>query len=208
MSAPPSRPAAAASASIACGSETSASTASASPPPATIASTVARSASGCRPAASTRAPRSASSAAVAAPMPLAAPVTIAVLPAKDTRRMLGLERLRDRRDVAVIGPAAAADQLELRQLGAKLRVECAQLDRIAGVEGRRLIELGMALAGGVGAHAADAVRPVAVEDIREVLGVRAVDHEGVGRRLGVSLLDRAAQRLAARQPPRRLQRAR
>ena len=44
-----------------------------------------RSSSGCSPAATTRAPRSASSRAVARPMPVAAPVTIAVLPSTDIR---------------------------------------------------------------------------------------------------------------------------
>jgi hypothetical protein len=50
--------------------------------------TVACSASGCRSTASTRAPRAASSRAVAAPIPVAAPVTIAFLPATDTGRIL------------------------------------------------------------------------------------------------------------------------
>ena len=73
----------AATASMAAGSERSASTAIASPPAAVIAATVSRSRSGCRPAATTRAPRSASSCAVARPIPVPAPVTIAVLPATD-----------------------------------------------------------------------------------------------------------------------------
>ncbi len=73
----------AATRSIASGSDMSASTAIASPPAPVIASTVSRSLSGCRPAATTRAPRCASSCAVARPIPVAAPVTIAVLPATD-----------------------------------------------------------------------------------------------------------------------------
>src|SRR5262245_15738931 len=84
MSVPPKASAArAATASIAAGSDTSASTATASPPAAVIASTVSDSRSGCSPAATTRAPREASSCAVARPIPVAAPVTIAVLPATD-----------------------------------------------------------------------------------------------------------------------------
>src|SRR3954465_5693650 len=72
----------AATASMASGSDTSASNAVAPSIPATVS----RSFSGCSPTASTCAPRSASSRAVAAPMPVAAPVTIAVLPERDTGR--------------------------------------------------------------------------------------------------------------------------
>ena len=68
---------------MAAGSDTSASTATASPPAATIPATVSRSRSGCRPAATTRAPALGEQTAVARPMPVPAPVTIAVLPATD-----------------------------------------------------------------------------------------------------------------------------
>src|SRR5689334_6988702 len=160
MSAPPSRSAASATASIWAGSETSACTAIASPP---MAATVASSCSGWSPAASTRAPRSASSVAVAAPMPVAAPVTIAVLPATDTGRTLVLPGLRDRRDVAVIGPAAAADELQLGQLGPQLGVACGEVRGVAVVQCLGLVELGVRLARRIGTDSADALRPVAVE---------------------------------------------
>src|SRR5262249_17352307 len=163
---PPSRCAASATASICAGSETSACTAIAFPP---IALTVASSCSGWSPTASTRAPRSASRVAVAAPMPVAAPVTIAVFPATDTGGMLVAHRLRDRRDVAVIGAAAAAEQLELGQLGPQFGVKGAQLGRVAAVERVGLVELRVTHPGGVRADAADALRPLAVEHGREVL---------------------------------------
>src|SRR5262249_51947768 len=73
----------AATSAIAVGSDRSACAATASPPASVIALTVASSSSGCRPAATTLAPRCAKSSAVARPIPVAAPVTIAFLPARE-----------------------------------------------------------------------------------------------------------------------------
>ena len=105
----------------------------------------------------------------------------------------------DRLDVAVVGAAAAAEHVDLRVLLQQLAVFPAELDRIAGVELGRRVELRVAAPRGVGAEAADALDPglVGVEHLGEVGRVGAVDHE-VGRRAAGRLVDgddRLLQRL-------------
>ena len=73
----------------------------------------------------------------------------------------------------VIGAAAPAQDRELRKLGPELGIAAAQIGRIALVELGGLVELGVALGGGVCAQAADPIR----------------------------LVDRLAEGLAARQRP-------
>src|SRR5437588_1852377 len=83
-----------------------------------------------------------------------------------------------------------------------------ELRGIAGVELRRLVELGVAFRRRVRAYAPDAFQPAAVarQNVLEMRRMRTVHHEeldcSVGR--GVDLLDRVTKRLAAREPPIRL----
>ena len=77
--------------------------------------------------------------------------------------------------VPVIGAAAAAQDGELRQLGAQLCVTRAEVDRIALVELLGLVQLRVALARGVGAQTAN---PVAAMPLR----CRARPRSGSGAR--------------------------
>ena len=103
----------------------------------------------------------------------------------------------------MIGPAAAADDRDAREARPQSGVVLAELGRIAVVQLVGLVELGVALRRGVRAQAADPLDPrlADLDRVREMRGVRAVDHEvgGGAVRLGVDLLDRITQRLAARQ---------
>src|SRR6185295_10068445 len=85
-------------------------------------------------------------------------------------------RGRDLLDVPVIGAAATPHHVQPRQPALQLRVLPAQLDRIADVERRRLVQLRVALARGVRAQAPHPLRPglPAVEHALEVSRVRAV----------------------------------
>jgi hypothetical protein len=62
--------------------------------------------------------------------------------------------------VPVIGAAATAEHLDVRQQAAQLPVLFAALNRIADVQRDGGGEFRMVLARGVGAHGADALRPV------------------------------------------------
>src|SRR5690625_2859157 len=84
-------------------------------------------------------------------------------------------------DVAMVGAAAAAQDVELRQPAAQIKVLLAQLQRIAGIEIRRGVELRMAPPGGVAAQTLDSPGPVALEYLLEVGRVSAIYH-GVGGR--------------------------
>ena len=59
----------------------------------------------------------------------------------------------------MIGAAAAAEHVELAEASSQVRVARAEIGRVARVEIRRLVELGVALRGGVGAQAADPLAP-------------------------------------------------
>ena len=82
-----------------------------------------------------------------------------------------------------------------------------ELGRVALVELRRLVELGVGHPGRVGTQALDPAEPsavvgvtVALETRRDVGRVGAVDDEVVGRGLRVDARDRVAQRGAVGQP--------
>jgi len=94
----------------------------------------------------------------------------------------------------VVGSAAPAEHIELREPGAQRRVAGAEVGGIALVELGRPVELGMALGGRVGAQAANAVLPRLTrrEEALEVRGVGAVDH--------VSAVLHQAPFLAEREP--------
>src|SRR5215212_4645655 len=106
--------------------------------------------------------------------------------------------------VAVVGAAASAEHREPRELLLEGHVASSEVLRVALVQLVRLVELGVALGRGVGAHASDPLGPrrSGVEHAGEVARVGAVDHVVGGRavRLVVDLLDRLPQSLAARQP--------
>src|SRR3954470_11476224 len=106
---------------------------------------------------------------------------------------------RDRGHVAKVGAAAAAEDVEPGQPRLDLGVLARELVRIALVEGRRGVELRVALAAGVAAQAAEAAGPGRIGELaREVVGVGAVDHE-VSHRIvarGIDLADRLGEALA------------
>ena len=85
----------------------------------------------------------------------------AAAPGRGGRRVLagGEPGVADRRHVAVIGAAAAAEHVELRAAARGGRVARAEVGRVAGVEFLRLVELGVALGRRVGAQPADPSRP-------------------------------------------------
>src|SRR5215218_3631031 len=118
-------------------------------------------------------------------------------PSQQVREASAQAGFRHGADVAVVGAAAAAEDAKARQALRKLAVLAAELLRVAIVELLRLVELGMAHSRGIGPDAADPVAPgiVAVDDVGEVRGMRAVDHEVGGRPAGlaVGLLDRLPQ---------------
>ena len=130
------------------------------------------------------------------------------------KRHLTIEIVRDRRasaapgegpgdggHVAHVGAAAAAPDVDPGHAAAELEVLGGELRRVAVVERLSTFELLVAQPRGVAADAPDAPRPGrVVEQMEEVIGMRAVDHEVLGgpRSGGVDLLDRLAQRLAAR----------
>jgi hypothetical protein len=108
----------------------------------------------------------------------------------------------------MVGAAAPTEHRDRAQHLGELTVPGGELCGIAGVERLGLVELRMALRGGVRADAADAVDPrrVLLEDVGEMGRVRAVDHVVVRPAAGggVDLSDRVGERLAARQSPVRL----
>ena len=112
----------------------------------------------------------------------------------------------------VIRAAAAAEHGELRHALAQVPVMPGEIDRIAGIEFRRFIELRMALRRGVGAQAADAPHPCLAcgQRIVEMSRMRTVDHVVDRRmaRLPVRALDGGSERLAGSQSAIRLDRER
>ena len=92
--------------------------------------------------------------------------------------------------MAVIGAAAAAQHVDLRMGLHEVAVLPAELDRIAGVEIGGVVQLLVAAPRGVGAQAADALRPALVRfhHALEVGGVGTVDHV-VGRTVRGRLVD-------------------
>ncbi len=62
-------------------------------------------------------------------------------------------------DVAVVGPAAAAEDVESGECPAQFQVLVAELDRVALVQRLALVKLGVALGRGVGPDAADPAPP-------------------------------------------------
>ncbi len=84
--------------------------------------------------------------------------TVVEVSCKVKMRLLGV-RLTDGFDVPVIGAAAAADEGKRRQQSAQQPVFFAKLQRVAHIEIRALVELGMAAFRGVGPQAANALAP-------------------------------------------------
>src|SRR5688500_6416872 len=124
--------------------------------------------------------------------------------------LIGLAKKRragggDLLDVAVVGSATAAHDVQLPQSFLELSVLRTQLGRIADVELGRLVQFGVAFAGGVRPQPAQPARPrlARVEHVLEVRGMGAVDHVvgRVGRRGCVYLLERRTQALPGRKPP-------
>ena len=77
----------------------------------------------------------------------------------------------DRRDVAAVGAAAAADDGEFGQVAGERAVALRELVDVADVEFGRFVEFGVAAFGRIGAHAAQPLLPVtAVEQMGEVAG--------------------------------------
>src|SRR3546814_9146708 len=85
-------------------------------------------------------------------------------------------------DVAVVGAAAAAQDVDLGQATAQRAILLPEFGGIAVVERLRCVELRMAELRGVGAQAPDALHPALarLQRIFEVGRMRAVDHV-VGR---------------------------
>jgi PAP2 superfamily len=83
----------------------------------------------------------------------------------------------DRPEMAYVGAAAAAQDGEAREVVAQSCVTRAEVLRVARVERRGLVQLGMALARGVGAQSAQSRRPRSgrVQEVRKVGRVGAVD---------------------------------
>ena len=121
--------------------------------------------------------------------------------------LVGAPRREDRCHMPGVRAAAAAEHRDGGQSVTQCGVPGAEVDRVALVELGRLVELGMAPRRRVRPQADEPLqpRPIGCQRIREVGGVRAVDHEirGAGAGLGVHLLDRFAQRLARREADRR-----
>jgi hypothetical protein len=111
------------------------------------------------------------------------------IPVTSRRRGSGRwQRVGDRPKVAYVGAAAPAEDREVRVDVVQLRVLRAQLERVAGVERLRLVELGVGLSRRVGAQTAQSFRPpgVRLQDAREMGRVGAVDPEvGSGTTGGV-----------------------
>ena len=100
--------------------------------------------------------------------------------------------------MAYVGAAASAQHGEARAVAAQVCVLRAQLGRVTRVQRSRLVELGVALARGVGPQAAQPSRPgrSRVEDRREVRRVGAVDAEVGGGTTGgvIDEVDGVAER--------------
>lgn len=73
------------------------------------------------------------------------------------------------RDVPFVGPAAAAERAERRMGARELPILRTELQRIARIQIRRVVQLLMAARGGVRPHAADSLREgrPALEHVRE-----------------------------------------
>ena len=102
----------------------------------------------------------------------------------------------------MVGAAASAQHIDLREAAEQLGILLAELLRMTRIELGGIVELGMALARGVGPDPAHALHPagILVQDLSEVIGVRAVDHV-IGRRptrRAIDRLDRVAQAFAGR----------
>src|SRR5690606_4048706 len=84
----------------------------------------------------------------------------------------------DRADMPVVGAAAAADHAEIGQEREHARIALRQILPVADIEGRRVVELGMAHLRGVYPQPADPLHPrsAMANRLGEVDGVDAVDH--------------------------------
>src|SRR5262245_3139329 len=84
----------------------------------------------------------------------------------------------DRFDMTMIGPAAAAQHVQIWQVRHQAGVLPAKLLRIPGIELRCLVQLRMAHPRGVGTNAPDSLRPgrPVEQHVFEVSRVRAVNH--------------------------------
>ena len=112
----------------------------------------------------------------------------------------------------MIGAAASAEHGKLRVSASQIAILAGELDRIAGVEIGRFIELPMALPRGIGADAANALRPFLAlfQDVFEVGRMGTIDHVVGGALLvgAVHFINGLGQRLPGRQPPVGLERER
>ena len=111
----------------------------------------------------------------------------------------------------MVGAAAAAEHVQPRQRAHQRAVVVAELLRVAVVEHRRGVELGVAHLRGVGAQAADAVPPgPRLDAVAEVRGMGAVHHVvgGIALGRGVAGLDRRLEARAGAQAAVGLQRER
>ena len=112
----------------------------------------------------------------------------------------------------VVGPAAAAEDVQLRKLPAQPPIAGAEIRGVAVIELSRLVELGVALGRRIRPQAANplAPNPAALQHPLEVRRVGAVDHEVRGARpVSASTVSIASpSALPARQPAVRLDRER
>src|SRR5689334_3280986 len=84
----------------------------------------------------------------------------------------------DRGNMAMIGAAAASDQLQIGQRRQEFRVVLGELGHVADIDLRGGIELGVTLGRGIGPQAADAADPrrSALHLATEVTRMGAIDH--------------------------------
>ena len=106
--------------------------------------------------------------------------------------------------MAVVGPAAAAEHVELRETRSQSGVAGAEVVRVAVVQVLHLVQLVVAHHRRVCAQSANPVAPRLIrgQHVLEMRGMRAVDHVIGGRsaRGLVDRLDRLAKGLAGREP--------
>ena len=78
----------------------------------------------------------------------------------------------------MVGAAASAQHIDLREAAEQLGILRAELVRVTRIELSGIIELGMALARGVGPDPPHAPHPagILIQDLAEVIRVRAIDH--------------------------------